>query len=69
MIEWWAFVITIIAVICNAFVILPWNTLFGVASCILWCIYANQKDLSAVFWVNVILGTIYFFGYIGYLLL
>lgn len=68
MVEWSAFVITVIAVICNAFVLLPWNTLFGILSCVLWCIYAYQEQLLAVFWINVLMGAIYLVGYIGYLL-
>jgi hypothetical protein len=69
MIEWLAFTVTILAVACNAFVILPWNLLLGLASCVLWCVYAFKEELTAVFWINVIMGAIYLFGYVGYLLL
>jgi hypothetical protein len=68
MIEWFAFVITIIAVFCNSFMIIPWNYLFGVVSAILWCIYASDENLPAVFWINFIIGTIYLMGYMEYLL-
>jgi hypothetical protein len=67
MIEWAAFFTTILAVFCNSFMLFPWNYLLGILSALLWCVYASEKDLVAVFWINFIIGTIYLCGYIGYL--
>jgi 4-hydroxybenzoate polyprenyltransferase len=69
MIEWWAFGLTLIAVVLTAFSITPWNLILGAISCIAWCIYAYDKELIAVFWLNAILGAIYSCGFIGHLLL